>query len=220
MYSSAEMRWFFEGDVPETVRAWFGTEGRGGDEAERIDEYLTLPGCESTGVKLREGRLEIKARTSAPVTVALPGDGLGRREGWVKWSLSLSELESLRESLAAADEDWVFVRKRRRLRKLAIDGGRVTEVDAKTTGLGDGCQIEIASLMALRGTQGVPAVERDWSRSVPWWSLCFEAFGGPDSLSDCLLRCAGEFLQRPAPLTLRESDSLSYPGWLARRRPG
>jgi hypothetical protein len=220
MYRSAEIRWFFEGAVPDAVRQWFAAGGLGEDEAERVDEYLPLPDCETAGVKLRDGRLEVKAQTSAPVRLALPGDGVGRREGWVKWSLALADLETLREPLAAADEDWVFVRKRRRLRKLSIDAGRVTEVDPRMTGLGDGCQIEIVSLRVLRGPQGVPTVERDWRRAAPWWSLCFEAFGGPNTLADNLVRCARELLRRPAPLSLREPDSLSYPAWLARRRPG
>lgn len=69
--NSVEVRWFFPGNSPgkgrsisppSNVKQWFN---RGSDlvwlPKERTDSYLLLPGCETTSVKRREGRFEVKA---------------------------------------------------------------------------------------------------------------------------------------------------------------
>ncbi len=218
MYHSAEIRWFFEGEVPTPMVDWFTRGHEVRDEPERVDEYLALPGCETTGVKLREGRLEVKARTAGPVAMALPGGYGGRREGWVKWSLAPDQGGALPQAVAASGDDWVLVSKRRRLRKLATGDRGVLEVDPADAGLPAGCQVELAALRVL-GPARRPAVAGPPERpgGEPWWSLSFESFGEIARLVDQLEPATAAVLGRPPPVTLSLARSLSYPAWLARR---
>ncbi|TFG71830.1 MAG: hypothetical protein E4H27_03810, partial [Anaerolineales bacterium] len=63
MQKSIETRWFFQGTVqPEVVR-WFTTP-LALAQPPRIDTYLYSPGTHDLGVKLREGRIEIKQRVN------------------------------------------------------------------------------------------------------------------------------------------------------------
>src|SRR6185436_14510916 len=64
---SAEIRWFFEGPIDDTVRRWFGEIAGGpGFEAispeRRTDHYLTSPAETTVGIKVRAGdSLEVKS---------------------------------------------------------------------------------------------------------------------------------------------------------------
>jgi hypothetical protein len=197
---------------------WFTRGHDVRDEPERVDEYLALPGCETTGVKLREGRLEVKARTAGPVAMALPGGHGGRREGWVKWSLAADEGGALRQSVDASGDEWVRVGKRRRLRKLATGARGVLEVDPADADLPAGCQVELAALRVLGPARRSP-VDGPPERPAgePWWSLSFESFGETARLDDQLEPATAAVLGRPPPVTLSLARSLSYPAWLARR---
>ena len=76
MLYSAELRWFFEGDVPMAMDAWF-REGASVEAEVRRDRYLVFPGCDSVGVKIRDvserkgGRFEVKASIGTPEVVWL-----------------------------------------------------------------------------------------------------------------------------------------------------
>lgn len=130
MYASGEIRWFLPGKPPATLADWIAEGDLGSAEAERIDRYLVLPACETTGVKLREGRFEIKARTADPVPVRFGDRVAGLRDGWVKWSRQAPDAAALHALVADPADDWIFVAKHRRLRKFAIDEAGLHEVDA------------------------------------------------------------------------------------------
>ena len=217
MYHSSELRWFFEGGLPEPVLAWFTAGGHAVSEAPRVDEYLALPGCATVGVKLREGRFEVKALTGEPALVGLPNGFAGVRERWVKWSLAGAG--ALRVAIEQAGDEWVFVRKHRHVRKLALDGAVAEELPPGAEAPGGGCQIELTTLGALRGRQdGGVAAAGDWADAAAcWWSLAFEAFGEPDRLDTHLARGAAALLEDGPPVRLGPADSLSYPAWLARQ---
>lgn len=90
--ATVEARWFGVGPVPDALACWF--EG-GGDvirEPPRTDRYLRLPGVTAVGVKLRAGRLEIKARREAEAGTVRWAAHPTPREGWLKWSAPLATL--------------------------------------------------------------------------------------------------------------------------------
>lgn len=217
MLYSAELRWFFEGEPSDAARDWFDASGRSRPQSARVDAYLALPGCETAGIKLRENRLEIKARTAAPERLALGGvEGLC--DGWLKWSLAPDDAGPLRRTLAAGGDQWVPVEKRRRLRKFSTDGPTVAEIDADDILARNGCQLELAALRVLRPRCGLdePA-ETDWTDAASWWSLSLEAFGELTRLRESLARAAAAMLVEPPALDLESASSLSYPSWLNRR---
>ena len=66
MVASTEVRWFFPGEPSAETWAWVRSGDLGALQSPRTDEYLVLPGRETTGIKLREGLFEVKATASAP----------------------------------------------------------------------------------------------------------------------------------------------------------
>jgi hypothetical protein len=52
--TSAEVRWFFDGDIPQTVGEWFKASKLRAAAEKRTDTYLIYPIATSCGVKFRQ----------------------------------------------------------------------------------------------------------------------------------------------------------------------
>jgi hypothetical protein len=79
-----EVRWFVLGTLSPSAFPW--AHGAGLTQAApRTDRYVVLPGVDGVGIKLREGRVEVKARSGSLGSRAL-GTMSGEVERWVKWS--------------------------------------------------------------------------------------------------------------------------------------
>src|SRR2546422_3121611 len=61
MSTTAEVRWFFEGQVPDEIEQWFCRSNLALKAAPREDHYLLFPAVLGLGLKMREGRLEVKS---------------------------------------------------------------------------------------------------------------------------------------------------------------
>ena len=216
MFHSGEIRWFLEGAVPDEIRDWFTADSMAVDEDPRVDEYLVLSECTTTGVKFRQypgddrASFEIKARTSEPVAVSIGDDVQGQMDTWVKWSCRPTEVNSFRDSITAGNDQWVFVEKCRCLRKFSMERAEPVEVDPSTMRLSGGCQFELTSIRALAGERG----QLDWDAAYRWWSLSFEAFGEPESLPDYVQSVADLNLISAPVAGLNLAASRSYPAWL------
>ncbi len=210
---SAEIRWFLQGTAPAGLRdAYFGDTP---NAAQRIDEYVLLPGCDATGIKLREGRLEVKARTRAPEAVSYGATIAGRRDGWIKWSRPAADGAALRALVSNPVDDWLFVAKTRRLRKFAPRGRGFVEIEP-TELAARGYQAELCALRAFRGRQsGRPRSLDDFAGTPSWYSICVEAFG--DSLVSLaeLDTAVAHLLAGGFRAELPARASSSYPAWLA-----
>ena len=216
MYRSSEVRWFFAGELPADVREWFvvGDHVRG--EPVRTDEYILLPDCRTVSLKIREGRLEVKARTLAPEPVTYAHDVKGMRDNWVKWSSNTVAVEALEELVSRADERRLIVTKHRRLRTYSLHGEAPEEVDGSVVRLEDGCQIELTEISVSwahpRYRSNVPDEEQ---ASSTWWTLSFEAFGAPERITANLDRVMTLIFRSAPPMQLPRDASRSYPAWLA-----
>lgn len=126
-----EVRWFFEGPLPANVSVWFANEAMGEVPPtieKRTDLYLATR--EDIGVKLREGRLEIKWRSDLGQPLMVSARVQGQTECWDKWSWKDPQgkaeaqiADLLRER---SDHPWTPVQKERHQRKyeLSADGWR------------------------------------------------------------------------------------------------
>lgn len=209
MLASAEVRWFFRGEPPAEVWEWFRSGDLWTQQPNRVDEYLVLPGCSAVGIKLREGRFEVKAQTEAPLATEYPGGVRGHRDGWVKWSRSAGDPERARAFLTAGDEQWVRVGKDRTLRGFSLDGvspdGDPHEVDASSDRPARGCGVEITRVSVLAPVESA------------WWTLGLEGFDQGGEVAECLERVARFFFAGGAPPVALDLDSsLSYSAWLGR----
>ena len=99
MFHSAEARWFVPEVLRDEVLNWFRA-GRPLDSQEaQLHEYLLFPGCDTVGVKLREGKFEIKAVLSKPRPLSRHLTVKGRMDRWVKWSLASEGLKRIESDL-------------------------------------------------------------------------------------------------------------------------
>jgi len=202
---TAEARWFIPEALPDAVLDWFRAGHALESEGVQVHEYLLFPDCNSVGVKLRDGRLEIKALRGASRSLS-QGLGIsGRTEEWVKWSFASEGLQALDQALHQSGR-WLKVRKERFSRRFSSERDRLMEV---TVGQGPlpvvGCNVEVTRI-------DVDANPRFW------FSLGFEAFGPATVtagiLDDTLLLFFSEHGCVPG-TTLSEYASASYPTWLA-----
>ena len=89
MLSSTELRWFYPDKLPEAISAWFGAKYLGTalePPEKREDIYLYIAAdCDYMGIKLRQGRLEIKWRKAELGIVNIVKGVEGNLESWNKW---------------------------------------------------------------------------------------------------------------------------------------
>lgn len=110
MLTSLEIRWFYPGKLPVATSNWFEQDALGGkmqSPEAREDIYLYSPGCEHLGIKLRQGRLEIKWR-NAQLGVGCWKGVEGKLEKWSKWCEDSTGESFGAEVLAGS---WISVKK-------------------------------------------------------------------------------------------------------------
>jgi hypothetical protein len=206
-FVSTEVRWFFEGPLPPRVLAWFHTvEQKPQEQPSRVDYYLDLGAYDSLGIKLREGRIEIKQREILHGTIQLGAQSVGAMEQWRKWSWDLAYPVPGRAPGWNSSPAWIGVEKKRWL--FLYQTGREGDIAPAPDGEGieQGCQVELSRIQ-VQGQAG--------------WSLSFEAFGGEAAGREALLLVAAQFLAgKPIDLPLSAANSYGYPKWLAGRRDG
>ncbi len=113
MLISLEMRWFYPGKLPEAISEKFEQDALGGKmqpPEERSDIYLYSPECEYLGIKLRQGRLEIKWRNAQLGIVRCKERVEGKLEKWGKWECEDPTEESFRPEVVMG-KSWVSVKK-------------------------------------------------------------------------------------------------------------
>lgn len=200
MYPTAEVRWFYRGPIPQELLDWFRPdETPAADQPPRTDRYLFLPDHDALGIKLRQGRLELKQRQGRPDQAQLHEEVSGLLELWHKWSFPLAELPGDLAAAVADSASWLAVEKQRYLRRyqLARSGQALLAPVGQVIGLG--CEWELAR---------VRYSDHDW------WTVAFEAFGDQTMLKAALLQFAAQFLDVDDPPALDVSHSYSYPRWL------
>ncbi len=203
VWESAEIRWFYEGDIPSDVQDWLAqVPGIPDQQPVRIDHYLRLAGDDSLGIKLREGRIEIKQRLGRHGIVTFNQRVAGLLQTWRKWSFPLAPVGDPSGSPGPASS-WIAVHKERRLHRYAlVDQDRLLSAATDHYPL-QGCDLELTRLSVARQR---------------WWTLALEAFGPEDTLRDTVL-LAGQHLFRYAdPPLLEARSSRSYPTWLCTAR--
>lgn len=182
MYQSLETRWFHRGEPSHEVRSAFEDGARDPIYRERIDAYLLMPEVDTVGVKIREGRFEIKARVGNETHAQLFGrDAIVER--WVKWSHSAGDGALLRalitnNAFGSLTERWLLVRKRRLMRIIGLEGDTIVEPPPGVR-VESGCGLELTLIHVLIvEPEAVHAQEsQPWSEAEPWWTMGFEAFG-------------------------------------------
>lgn len=117
MLISTELRWFYPGKLPEDIFAWFNSGNLGQTPEQREDIYLFVaPDCDYMGVKLRQGRLEVKWRKAELGTISFGDLVEGRLEKWGKWLCEDWTGESFQPQSVVTKSEWLRVKKVRQQR--------------------------------------------------------------------------------------------------------
>lgn len=194
-FESFEIRWFTKGALPVRWMDAHRSLGYGGTIfEERTDRYLRFRTTDDLGVKIRDGRLEIKQRLTAPNVRTLPIHSPPVPERWMKYSWESPAVGQLHFSRSA----WRDVFKRRRLVTLAPEHNGNYQLLPQSDRAG--IQIELTELTDVD--------------KAAWWTIGFEC-------GTCLAFTALYFLEqvrfflRFFPLAeLNDSVITGYPGWL------
>lgn len=202
MLATTELRWFFAGTVPQSVADWFTAHVcTDPPQPPRVDYYLRLDDDDSLGIKLRQGRIEIKQRAASGELVQLGERAVGQVEAWRKWGFALADADAHLAGLADDAAHWLGVWKQRRWCLFDVgENGRITPAPMGTI-LERGCACELTEVRLTHA-------------ALPWWSLGFEAFGAAGDQRERLLQVAQQFLQLPHAPGLPAENSYSYPYWL------
>ncbi len=178
--------------------AWLAAQGCDlAVQPPRVDYYLRLNGDDSLGIKLREGRIEVKRRTQPGEIVRFGERAAGLVESWRKWSFGLREFD---ERLTDSG-DWLGVWKARRLCFLAVgDDGRFSPHPGNLI-LQQGCACELTEVRLIGANE-------------MWWTVGFEAFGQTANRRERLILAARQLLSQDSAPALAAENSYSYPSWL------
>ena len=203
------MRWFGEGGIPGIVRTWFDQcQGEITGHQVRTDTYLGDLGSDVLGIKIREGRLEIKHRTHRFGPVQLHRQVNGLVEQWRKWGLILEPDQFNSDVTDFTDLHWIRVKKDRQLRRYQLTLNGLLSPVVAVTGPADEaatnqvrvCDVELTSIQVVNRR---------------WWSLAFEASGPADNTYEDLLTVIGRLVESNEPPPLTTANSFGYPYWLA-----
>ena len=199
-WTTAEVRWFYPGARPERLAAWFARDDPATDnQLPRVDHYLRLAESDGLGIKLREGRIEIKQRhTSAPV--ALTPEAAGLLELWRKWGFGLTA-NAENGAAVGVDAAWIPVEKRRWVRTYQVASDGAVEPILRSLAPVRECSAELTEVLIGRRA---------------WWTLGFEAAGDEATLTSTLKAVARHVLAEMGPHTFALHDSYGYPRWLQR----
>jgi hypothetical protein len=196
---TSEIRWFYQGEIPEIVLDWYDDcPGEKVDEPERTDRYFVGASPE-VGIKIREGRLELKRLIDRTETIAMARVHTAYQEEWRKWSFRLAVNND--GSWAGIDStlDWIDVSKLRSLRFYQPTAAGI--LVPKETAMSEGCQLELSRIQ---------------SKDQRWWSLGFESTGDVNRRQKSMHLVARNLLKSLRGVDLQGEDCFGYPRWIAK----
>ncbi len=166
MIKSREVRWFFE-ESNTHLAHWFRSQGVDFTHLQpRIDYYHKATLSKALGIKIREGRLEMKHRVSGPYSGELFNGHLVDFEEWIKWGFELIEDDPEIQVILESREhpDWLAVEKQRMAIIFGLDQRGESQISGSVQFPERGCQAEYTELKILGKT---------------WYTFGLEWFGEP-----------------------------------------
>ncbi|MCA9216967.1 MAG: hypothetical protein KDB27_28055 [Planctomycetales bacterium] len=191
-----EVRWF-PSERPFEVSRYFSAE----HEAPERTDWYAVPSHDGSGVKIREGRLETKLRSSVVGRHEFGDATTGLIETWSKWSVELAADDAPSE-LILESAGWLAVAKQRYVRRFEVRASEIWETLDRPL---NGCSFELTKLTVYDRV---------------YWTTGFEAVAFPssDGSDDQLARNLHRIFERINSETtlprLTLGDSKGYPAWL------
>lgn len=195
---TAEIRWFYKGEIPTDFISWFKSfEGLYDEQSARTDLYLKMNDDSNYGIKLREGRFEIKKLiTNRGILSAKQVEGIA--DTWRKWSMKADEQEHI-DFIIKDTAHWVAIEKERSMQRFAVDESN--KLLPQTAGIFPPAGIGVE-------------LSRVTFKTEKYWTFGMEAFGDPNQIFSLLQLCFKHFFHKKPPTSLSLDHAYSYPEWL------
>ena len=142
MYKTKEIRWFFPQENRH-IQKWFNNLGVDVTE-KREDFYLNLETVD-VGVKLRQGKTEIKHRIGQRANDKLNPNAWGSFETWIKWSFDTFDDKLYSEISNDNFPMWIPISKERYAIQVIESEGNL-QIHPLSKSFDYGCQIEYAKI--------------------------------------------------------------------------
>lgn len=190
-----EVRWFFEGDVPDHVSAWFESPTHPVEREHRVDTYDFGAARRRVGIKVRDIELfDSKLLLSVAPDVVLAPGLVGHVEDWMKIT------EPANAETRHLSGERVHVSKEIVARRYTLNRGAARDLV--------GCDVELARVVVGH---------------MRAWTVCFETFGVPELRQEGLQAGVDGLLEQsplPPGLEFAPARSFSYPEWISRIQSG
>ena len=196
MFPTVEVRWFYKGsESNDNYSKVFKNVPQFEEQPARVDHYHCFTSKGSMGIKIREGRIEMKNRFRDYGIVLFNRQVEGKVECWHKWSFEINQTDSNYQKALDSNTSWVSVKKERKLCKYKITKDKQVIVLPKSEYSKNACNLELTNI-SIRGKQ--------------WWSLGFEAYGDECSLYENLILVVKKIFSYEKLPHLKANDSYSY----------
>jgi len=161
MLESVEIRWFFQGPMPDKLHSIIDNSNIQSKWESRSDYYLLVEKCDNVGIKLRNSRLELKWLKISNNFNLPQFDVDGKIEHWIRWEWN--DTKSFNEVLQFIhlnkDNPWIKIDKSRLQKKFKIQDDSITELQSESVYFD--FAIEITQLKIFEQY---------------WWSVAFDSF--------------------------------------------
>jgi len=197
IFHTAEIRWFQPGIIPKEIEKWFTSlAGQIEKQPPRTDQYIKLIGSNTLGIKIRDGRFEVKEKQSHENNILSVNNIEGYIELWTKWSFESSENKyHLNEIIKG---EFIGIEKTRTMQKYIFDSkGNIS--GGFDNFKSDGCNLELTSVSI---------------DNSDWWTLGLETYGRTGSLEQNLKTAFELIFKNQFPGSLSIKESYGYPAWL------
>lgn len=211
-----EVRWFYEGAIPDAVADWFQSLNPE-QEAPREDVYMA-PADPVLNLKLRGGKVQAKRREVRGEAMRFAPGVAGHPERWYKWSFPVAGSELDLEEYRAPEGMWQHVTKERYRRVFeASEQAAILERHAAANGhLTEGAVAEatVADATLVEAAHTEVELTRVRIGEHRGWTLCVETEGAREALLP-LLRPMGVYVfQAGGAPALEAERSYGYNQWL------
>ena len=200
MLESVEIRWFFQGQMPDKLHSILGDSDIQSKWESRSDYYLLIEKCDNVGIKLRNSRLELKWLKKSK-NFNLPQFNIdGKIEHWIRWEWN--DTKSLNNILQFIhlnkDNPWIKIDKNRLQQKFNIHDNSLVEVSSESIHFD--IAIEITRLNAF---------------DQPWWSIAFDSFL-KENHEYFFTQLLKRYVNKDLRTLLKIESSYGYPKWISK----
>lgn len=171
---SLELRWFFQGGVPDEINRWFNKEFLNNEEfslekqESYQDIYLFNPEVKYSSIKFRNENFVIKWRNNTlPINMKIKNRFiLGNVEDWIFWNFKgINASEEIHQYIDKNNKHpWIKINKKRQRITYKFSNNQKEFLVSEKNILKADCSIEL-SIVAL-----------DKNKDISWWTIAIELF--------------------------------------------